>query len=96
MSSPGPGGAADLPVDLPVDLGVPLAPDVPPAPHTASGEQVPLRDLAGIAPPARPGRRWTPRRVVVTPAALEHEHGRRIVERVEGLGLEVERLRSTG
>jgi spore photoproduct lyase len=77
-----------------VDLAVPLAPDVPPAPHSATGEQADLRDLAGLAPPARPGRRWTPRRVVVTPAALEHPHGRRVVERVEALGLEVERLHS--
>jgi spore photoproduct lyase len=30
--------------------------------------------------------------VVVTPGALDHPHGRRIVERVEGLGIEVERL----
>ena len=29
---------------------------------------------------------------MVTPAALEHEHGRRIVERVEALGIDVERL----
>jgi spore photoproduct lyase len=47
----------------------PLAPEVPPAPHSASGEQVPLRDLAELAPPPRSARRWTPRRVVVTPAA---------------------------
>jgi spore photoproduct lyase len=41
-----------------------------------------------------PGRRWTPKRVVATPAAYEHPHGRRIMALVEGLGLEVERLRS--
>ncbi|RLK09587.1 vitamin K epoxide reductase family protein [Micromonospora sp. M71_S20] len=52
------------------------------------------RDLAGLAPPARPARRWTPRRVAVTPAALDHPHGRRIVDRVEALGIEVERLRA--
>jgi spore photoproduct lyase len=77
-----------------VDLAEPLAPDVPAAPHAASGEGVHTRDLAGLAPPARPARRWTPKRVVVTPAALDHAHGRRIVERVEALGIEVERLRS--
>jgi spore photoproduct lyase len=82
-------GGADV-----VDLDEPLAPDVPAAPHAASGEQVPLRDLDGVAPPARPGRRWVPTRVVVTPAALEHAHGRAIVERVEQLGIEVEHLRS--
>lgn len=74
-----------------VDLDVPLAPDLR-SDHAGSGEQVPTRDLAALAPPARPARRWTPKRVVVTPAALDHPHGLRIVERVEGLGLEVERL----
>ncbi len=77
----------------PIDLDVPLAEDVPPAPHSATGEQVPTRDLSGLAPPARPARRWIPRRVVVTPAALDTAHGQRIVARVEGLGLEVERLK---
>jgi spore photoproduct lyase len=86
MAPSAPGGA--------VDLSEPLAPDVPAAPHTASGELVELRDLTGVAPPARPARRWTPKRVVVTPAALEHAHGQRVVERVEALGIEVERLRS--
>ncbi|RLP87715.1 radical SAM protein [Micromonospora sp. CV4] len=50
--------------------------------------------MAGLAPAARPARRWTPNRVVVTPAALEHPHGQRITERVRALGIEVERLRS--
>jgi len=77
-----------------IDLDAPLAVDVPPAPHSASGEQVPTRDLAGLAPPARPARRWTPKRVVITPAALDHPHGLRIVERVEAAGLEVERLKA--
>ncbi|MGN9811272.1 spore photoproduct lyase family protein [Micromonospora sp. BQ11] len=77
-----------------VDVDEPLAVDVPPAPHDASGERVPIRDLAALAPAARPARRWTPRRVVVTPAALDHPHGRRILARVEALGIEVERLRA--
>ncbi|MEH0983041.1 spore photoproduct lyase family protein [Micromonospora sp. CPCC 205556] len=77
-----------------VNVDEPLAVDVPPAPHDASGERVPIRDLAGLAPPPRPARRWTPRRVVATPAALEHPHGRRIAARVEELGIEVERLRA--
>ena len=76
-----------------VDLAEPLAPEPVDAPHSASGEQVPTRDLAGLAPPPRPARRWTPKRVVVTAAALDHAHGQRIVERVEALGIEVERLR---
>ena len=74
-----------------IDLDRPLAPELS-ASHEATGEQVPTRDLSGLAPPPRPARRWTPKRVVVTPGALEHPHGRRIVERVEGLGIEVERL----
>ena len=73
---------------------MPLAPEQLTAPHSASGEEVPIRDLAGLAPPARPARRWTPRRVVVTPAALDHPHTARILARVEAAGLEVERLRS--
>ncbi len=77
-----------------VDLGRTLAPDAPPAPHDASGEAVPLHDLAGIAPPARPGRRWTPKRVVATPAAYEHAHGVRMIDRLSSLGFEVERLKS--
>ncbi len=79
-----------------VDLDEPLAPDDrSAAPHDASGEPVATRDLATLAPPARPARRrWTPKRVVVTPAALDHPHGRRMVARIEAQGLEVERLRS--
>ncbi|GJD93764.1 SPL family radical SAM protein [Methylobacterium iners] len=45
-------------------------------------------------PASAPARLWRPRRVVVTPAALEHAHGRTMVERAEALGLPVERLRS--
>jgi spore photoproduct lyase len=77
--------------DTSLDLDVPLAPDLF-ASHDASGEQVPTRDLSALAPPPRPARRWTPKRVVVTPAALDHPHGQRIVSRVEALGIEVERL----
>ncbi|MGB2571945.1 spore photoproduct lyase family protein [Micromonospora citrea] len=77
-----------------VDVDRPLAVGVPPAPHDASGEGVATRDLAGLAPPPRPARRWTPRRVVVTPAAWEHPHARRIAARVEALGIEVQRLRA--
>jgi spore photoproduct lyase len=76
-----------------VDVGVPLAPDVPAAPHDASGEGVATYDLSPLAPPARPARRWTPRRVVATPAAYDHPHGHRIMALVEAQGIEVERLR---
>ncbi len=37
-------------------------------------------------------RLWIPRRVLITPAALEWEHGRRILERAEALGCAVKRL----
>ncbi|WP_445255527.1 radical SAM protein [Nocardioides aurantiacus] len=77
-----------------VDLQQPLAPETPPLPHSASGEVATEQDLSELAPPARPARHWTPRRVVVTPAALDEAHGQRIVARVESLGIEVERLRS--
>ena len=89
MTSAAPRPAAD---QDDVDLSVPLAPDDVDTPHDASGEQTDLRDLAGTAPPPRASRRWTPRRVVVTPAALDTSTGVRIVERVERLGIEVERL----
>jgi spore photoproduct lyase len=78
-----------------IDLGVPLAPDgEAAAPHSASGETVRTHDLSAVAPPARPGRRWTPKRVVATPPAYDHGHGRRMMTLLEGLGFEVERLRS--
>jgi len=75
-----------------VDLDVPLAQDDLSGAHDGTGEQVATRDLSGLAPAARPARRWTPKRVVVTPAALDHAHGQRIVDRVESEGIEVERL----
>ncbi len=47
--------------------------------------------------PLSPARRWTPRRVVFTPAALAEAHGQAIRERVEAMGLPVEVLpRLTG
>ncbi|MEU4623557.1 spore photoproduct lyase family protein [Actinoplanes sp. NPDC023801] len=76
------------------DLDVPLAPDAPAAPHSASGEHVVTYDLGEVAPPAHPARRWVPRRVVATPPAYDHPHGRRIMALVEEHGIEVERLRS--
>jgi spore photoproduct lyase len=77
-----------------IDVELPLAPETPAAPHSASGETVPIADLSLVAPSARPARRWMPRRVVATPAAYDHAHGRRIMALVEGHGIEVERLRS--
>ncbi|MEV4347122.1 spore photoproduct lyase family protein [Actinoplanes sp. NPDC049596] len=75
-----------------VDLATTLAPDAPAAPHSASGEQVWTHDLSDVALPARPVRRWMPKRVVATPAAYDHPHGLRIMQRLGELGLEVERL----
>lgn len=53
-------------------------------------------DLALANPDAAPRhtlpRLWRPRRVVVTPAALEHAHGQAMVARIEAQGLSVERL----
>ena len=79
------------------DLNAPLAPDTVTAPHSASGEQVWTHDLSDVAPPARPvrpGRRWMPERVVATPPAYDHPHGRRIMALIEAQGIEVERLKS--
>lgn len=45
-----------------------------------------------VAPDPRPARLWRPRRVLVTPAALDYDHGRAMVARAEALGLPVERL----
>jgi spore photoproduct lyase len=77
-----------------IDVDVPLAPDTLAAPHDASGERVVTHDLIDVAPVVRPARRWTPHRVVATPAAYDHPHGRRIMALVEEHGIEVERLRS--
>ncbi|GAA0461600.1 spore photoproduct lyase [Paractinoplanes deccanensis] len=77
-----------------VDLTAALAPAGPAAPHSASGEEVATHDLGAVAPPARPARRWMPKRVVATPAAYDHPHGLRIMERLGELGLETERLAS--
>jgi spore photoproduct lyase len=76
-----------------VDVTRPLAPDGPAVPHSASGEVVVTHDLDAVAPPPRPARQWLPKRVVATPAAYDHAHGRRIMTLVEARGIEVERLR---
>ena len=43
--------------------------------------------------PQTSSRLWHPQRVLVTPAALEHAHGRAMVARCEALGLDVEQLK---
>ena len=93
-----------------IDLGMPLAPDAEPVPHSASGgqganggqgagDQPATRDLSALAPvPGSeghgPARRWTPKRVVITPAALDEPHAVELLRRVEARGIEVEHLRS--
>ena len=52
-----------------------------------------LDRLARPAPPRAP-RLWVPKRVLATPAALEHAHGREMVERAAGLGAEIVRLKA--
>lgn len=49
---------------------------------------------AGPVEGLRDARLWRPRRVLVTPAALDHAHGRAMLARAEALGLPVERLKS--
>jgi len=50
--------------------------------------------LARPEPAPRGPKLWRPRRVLVTPAALEWEHGRDIVRRAEALGIETVRLKA--
>jgi spore photoproduct lyase len=94
VSTPFADGFPGHPSRVDIDLGMPLAPSGPAAPHSASGEEVGTHSLDGLAPPPRPARRWTPRRVVITPAALDHPHGRRMLTRLGDAGFEVERLAS--
>ena len=51
--------------------------------------------MADLAIARSPGTRlWTPKRVLVTPAAIEWEHGAAMAERLERLGIRVQRLLS--
>jgi len=52
----------------------------------------PLLETPPAARRARGPRLWTPKRVLVTPAALEHDHGRRIADRCRALGIDVTEL----
>lgn len=54
-------------------------------------KQTPVPDTAT---PPRPAKLWMPERAIFTRAALEHEHGNRILERVEKLGIPVEKLKA--
>ncbi len=50
-----------------------------------------------VAPPdptPAPVKRWTPKRALVTPAALEHAHGRAVAERCAALGVDVVELKA--
>ncbi len=53
-----------------------------------------IQSLPGILASPRSARLWIPRRVLVTPAALQWEHGRNIVSRAESLGSTVVHLKS--
>ena len=48
--------------------------------------------MEALLPAGPEAKLWMPRRVLVTAAALEHAHGRRIADRCAGLGLPVETL----
>ena len=51
--------------------------------------------VAEIAPRARAAaapRRWMPKQAMITPAALEHEHGRAIAARCAALRVDVREL----
>jgi spore photoproduct lyase len=65
------------------------------APHLdrepASEAMLAPETIAAIVP-ARAPKRWIPKIVLVTPAALAWEHGRAMVARAEALGCEVVRL----
>ena len=67
--------------------------DASPQSGTPSGDLF-RPDPAAAPPSERASRLWRPRRVLVTPAALEHAHGRAILARLEAQGLPVERLAS--
>jgi spore photoproduct lyase len=45
-------------------------------------------------PAPAPVKRWTPKRALVTPAALEHAHGRAVAERCAALGVDVVELKA--
>ena len=88
-----------------VEATPPAAPTTPgdgpqaPAPHLSSAVTPPHpEDPSGVGPRPRRHRTvapWVPARVLVTPAALEHAHGRAMVERAEAAGVrEVVRLKA--
>ncbi len=51
----------------------------------------PAMAAASAGQPAK-SRRWMPKRVVFTPAALEYEYAQRLRQKLEGMGLEIETL----
>ncbi len=75
-----------------------LGAEGPPGATIGAGSRIGAPAFVGMnvhAPPTpSPARLWRPRRVLVTPAALDHAHGRAMAGRLEALGLPVERLRS--
>ncbi len=73
-----------------------------PVPHIG-GVSLPLEEVnaqekltpdASTVTAPRPAKLWMPERVIFTRDSLEHEHGNRILARVEKLGLPVEKLKA--
>lgn len=75
----------------PLSLGLPTADPQAPGPEGSDcrAPGLPMRDAPE---PARPAKLWRPRRVVTTRSALEWEHGRAILERCAGMGVNVVEL----
>ena len=67
-----------------------MSQDLLTAPSQAARRPAPVPAAPADAP--GPARLWQPRRVLVTPAALEHAHGRAMLARADALGLPIERL----
>ena len=61
--------------------------------ETVNAEEKLTRDPDKETPP-RPAKLWMPERAVFTRDSLQHEHGERILERVEKLGIPVEKLKA--
>jgi len=73
--------------------------DGPAGPFSPEGDtpvppSIAMTESALRAAPEGAPKLWTPKRILVTPAALDWEHGRAIVERAEAEGAQIVRLKS--
>jgi spore photoproduct lyase len=68
-----------------------LNPIVPPPPLSLPVATPPRTDPAAPTPSPKP---WTPKQVLITPAALDHDYGRELLARFDTLGLPVTRLKA--